>query len=91
LVRSILLKNSTNQSWKGVLGTPVNGPDFEPALALQKGQDIAVEILCTFDDHKVTGVGVKNEPGSFDWRGDAPFHTAATERKQCLLNEGTDE
>ncbi len=47
-----------------MLGTPVNGPDFEPALALQKGQDIAVEILCTFDDHKVTGVGVKNEPGS---------------------------
>src|SRR5713101_8948022 len=39
---------------------------FEPALLLQKGQDIAVEILCTFDDHNVTGVGVKNEPGSFD-------------------------
>jgi hypothetical protein len=39
---------------------------FEPALSLQKGQDIAVEILCTFYDHNVTSAGVKYEPGSFD-------------------------
>jgi len=39
---------------------------FKLALTLQEGQDIAVEILCTFDDHNVTSVGVKNEPGSFD-------------------------
>ena len=61
-------------SYPAVEGERSRRSTFEPALPLQEGQDIAVEILCTFDDHNVTGVGVKNEPGSFDvLRQVAPF------------------
>jgi hypothetical protein len=38
----------------------------ETALLLQKGQDIAVELLCPLDDHEMTGVGIEQKPDSWD-------------------------